>query len=528
MDFTKELDHELFTEFLNLKSEDDEIDLQATPNTSMLKHLSRTEDEDTYGNNEQTPSFVPHHSVMELMDELREFEKQFTPASSGKGMVTPFKSTFESEGAAHVLEGLSTRKRLWADVPDDVTNESMVGIEGAKTVETDNRTVRNVRFHEDTDQQQHNKHVIIPTFSTTGMLPSQEEVVIVEPPSASITTPAPPTPPRAPTTAPSADNILLTPGKDELEEAVPKFESGLAELDQTIVEKEVVPLVSEYASSGGAAWEEAVKAAARTQERTVREVAKAQQQQAEPAEPAQALSPQQQQALQESKAAAAKIEDERIHGDFSHWHTGPRLTVDGIRLSYVGTYETAQNMGTHYAVRVLECVTRPDVALADLIGAIVRVAKTVREDLFHYFGIESYLRFVVINAEYFEVFADTKESRYSHAIFNRSGARWRWGSSSVGHWDGGNRVGCRGRTGLCFQGAQAAGFAGPISQEIESIHQYGADAPTIEVSKDFTNHEICEASPEFFKLVSELFVPIRYRGCLSQWRIRYAFQSSTI
>jgi hypothetical protein len=305
MNFANELDAELDAQFGSI----DIYDKHSTPGSGR-KH-SDSDAEELLGGKETTPSFVPKESVMNLGEEMKEFEKQYTPASAQK--VTPIKAAFENDGAAHVLEALSVRRKLWAD-----ENDPMVGIEG------------------------NNKNIAANhAFSTTAMVPDHDQVIVDN-----IQTLHPPT----------SEGIVIDAPKLEID-------SSFERLDEE-VKSAVVPLVSEYSESGGIAWEEAVKSAARIQEKAVREIAS--NAKANPSE----------EPNQDSKAVA-KIDDERIHGDFSHWHTGPRLSCEGIRLSYIGAYETVQNSGGYYSVRVLECVVRPDIALADLIGAVVRVAKTV-------------------------------------------------------------------------------------------------------------------------------------------------------
>ena len=66
--------------------------------------------------------------------------------------------------------------------------------------------------------------------------------------------------------------------------------------------------------------------------------------------------------------------DPRLRADFSNWHSGPRLTNEGILATYAGLFETPLQSGKYYSTHVIECVLRPDVELKRLMGVLLRCA----------------------------------------------------------------------------------------------------------------------------------------------------------
>lgn len=78
-----------------------------------------------------------------------------------------------------------------------------------------------------------------------------------------------------------------------------------------------------------------------------------------------------------SHALPSRGDDERIKGDFSHWHSGERLSADGIKACYHGIFESALNSGAFFSVHVVECVVRADMDLKKLIAAVVRTARAM-------------------------------------------------------------------------------------------------------------------------------------------------------
>jgi len=74
-------------------------------------------------------------------------------------------------------------------------------------------------------------------------------------------------------------------------------------------------------------------------------------------------------------AQSSTLLDERLRGDFSYWHAGPRLSVEGARAAYAGLFDTALSTGDYYSVHVVECAVRPDVDLRALMAVALRAAQ---------------------------------------------------------------------------------------------------------------------------------------------------------
>lgn len=83
--------------------------------------------------------------------------------------------------------------------------------------------------------------------------------------------------------------------------------------------------------------------------------------------------------------------DERIAGDFTHWHSGTRLSLEGLREAYHGLFPTALNSGSFFCVHVVECVLRPDVELCQVVAAALRACQHMRPALSCSFAQRSHI-----------------------------------------------------------------------------------------------------------------------------------------